>query len=63
VRLESGWLKDKLDLTVAPADVERYRHMDDPGIIQSIYQIAKIAAERQVRIEHLVGKTEVARGI
>jgi hypothetical protein len=63
VRLESDWLKDKLDLTVAPADVERYRHMDDPGIIQSIYQIAQVAAERQVRIEHLVGKTEAARGI
>jgi len=62
VRLESDWLKDELDLTVAATDIERYRHMDDPGIIQSIYEIAKVAAERQVRIEHLVGKTEVARG-
>jgi uncharacterized protein len=63
VRLEADWLKDKLDLTVTPGDVERYRHMDDPGIIQSIYEIAKIAAERQVRIEHLVRESKVTHAV
>jgi uncharacterized protein len=61
VRLETDWLKEKLDLTVAPKDIERYRHMDDPGIIKSIYEIAKAAAEKQVKIEHLIGRNEAAR--
>jgi hypothetical protein len=28
--------------------------MDDPGIIKHIYDIARIAAEQQIKVEHLL---------
>ncbi len=54
VRLETQWLQEELGLNIAPKDVERFRHMDDPGIVQSIYEIARLAAEKQVKLEHLI---------
>jgi hypothetical protein len=56
VRLEAEWLKEKLGLTIAQKDIERYRCMDDPTIVQDIYGIAQAAAERQVKLEHVLGK-------
>jgi patatin-like phospholipase len=56
VRLEAQWLKEKLDLSVAQKDIERYRCMDDPSIVHDIYGIAQAAAERQVKLEHILGK-------
>jgi hypothetical protein len=32
--------------------------MDDPGIVQSIYEIAKIAADKQVQPEHFLPTVE-----
>jgi uncharacterized protein len=58
VKLEAAWLKDELALTVPQKDIERYRCMDDPGIVHAIYDIAKDAAERQVKLEHLLPKRE-----
>ncbi len=52
VRLERPWLLKELDLDVPEKDVERFRQMDDPGIVKSIYEIAKVAAARQVKAEH-----------
>src|SRR5205085_10338007 len=43
VRLETEWLERTLGLKVSASDVARFRCMDDPGIVQSIYDIAKIA--------------------
>jgi hypothetical protein len=54
VRLETQWLQEELGLNIAPEEVERFRHMDDPGIVQSIYEIARLAAEKQVKLEHLI---------
>jgi hypothetical protein len=54
VELESTWLKEKLGLDVPQRDVARYRSVDDPGIVADIYEIAKAAAERQVKLEHLL---------
>ncbi len=54
VRLERPWLKDELGLTFTDAEIERFRQMDDPGIIQTIYQIAQQAAEQQIKLEHLL---------
>jgi hypothetical protein len=58
VRLEGDWLKNELGLAIAQKDIERYRCMDDPGIVHDIYGIAKTAAERQIKLEHLLGKKE-----
>jgi hypothetical protein len=56
VRLEPDWLQEQLGLSVAPKDIERYRCMDDPGIVRDIYEIAKVAAKQQVRPEHFPGR-------
>jgi hypothetical protein len=52
VRLEQAWLHNELGLDVPEKDIVRYRGMDDPGIVKSIYEIAKIAAAKQVKPEH-----------
>jgi hypothetical protein len=54
VKLETDWLERELGLKISASDVARYRCMDDPGIVQSIYDIAKVAAARQVQPEHFV---------
>jgi len=55
VRLEVPWLKENLGLDLSEGEVERFRRMDDPGIIKCIYGIARLAAEKQVKLEHLIG--------
>lgn len=52
VKLEQDWLKEKLDINVSKKDVERYRCMDEPQIVDDIYAIATKAAEQQVKPEH-----------
>jgi hypothetical protein len=52
VRLEGPWLKAHLDISLSDAEVARLRNMDNPGIITSIYEIARIAANKQVKPEH-----------
>jgi hypothetical protein len=54
VRLERPWLKDVLGLNFKDEDIERFRQMDDPGIIATIYDIGRRAAEQQVKLEHLL---------
>ena len=56
VRLEADWLEERLGEKIAQKDVERYRCIDDPSIIPSIYEIAKRVAEQQVKLEHLLGR-------
>jgi uncharacterized protein len=60
VRLETDWIRDRLGLTVSQRDVERYRCMDDPGIVHSIYEIARVAAQKQVQLEHILDKPRSA---
>ena len=36
--------------------VAGYRNMDDPSIIQTIYELALEAAEKQVKVEHFFPK-------
>jgi hypothetical protein len=60
VRLEADWIKERLGLTIEKSEIERYRCMDDPGIVQDIYGIAKVAAERQVKLEDLLEKKTTA---
>jgi hypothetical protein len=52
VRLEQPWLKATLGMDLKEPEIVRYRNMDDPRIIKDIYDIARIAAEKQVKREH-----------
>jgi hypothetical protein len=54
VRLEKKWIELNLDQKIDEKDVERFQRMDDPGIIKAIYDLACIAAEKQVNLKHLV---------
>ena len=58
VRLERDWLAQNLGVQVSESEVARYRCMDDPGIVQSIYDLAKIAAAKQVQPEHFLPSEE-----
>jgi hypothetical protein len=55
VRLEPLWLKENLGVDMSETEVVRLRAMDDPTIIQAIYDIATIAAKKQVKAEHWTG--------
>jgi hypothetical protein len=55
VKLEPGWLRDELDVKVTEKDAERYRAMDNPAIVHEIYEIARLAAAKQVKPEHWLG--------
>jgi hypothetical protein len=55
VKLETAWLRQELDLKVSENDTERYRGMDNPAIVNEIYEIAQLAAAKQVKPEHWLG--------
>lgn len=55
VKLDTKWLREELDVRVSESDVERYRGMDNPAIVNDIYEIARRAAEKQVKAEHWLG--------
>ena len=62
VRLELPWIEEHMGAEVKDAfgrnltelDVIRMRSMDDPTIVEDIYKLAKIAAQKQVKAEHWV---------
>jgi uncharacterized protein len=54
VRLEAAWLSENLDVKLAEREVARLRSSDDPSIIAEVYELGRIAAGRQVKIEHLM---------
>ena len=54
MKLETDWLERELGLKVSKEDVARFRCMDDPGIVPSIYDIASVAAAKQVQPEHFL---------
>jgi uncharacterized protein len=63
VKLERPWIEENLGPEVKAAfgrsltdvDVIRMRAMDDPTIIDDIYKLACLAAEKQVKPEHWLG--------
>jgi uncharacterized protein len=55
VRLEKDWLARELDVQVSNDVLERLRGMDDPTLVQQLYEIGCKAAEKQVKPEHLFG--------
>jgi uncharacterized protein len=54
--LEKPWFLKYLDKDLTEDAVAGYRNMDDPSIIQTIYEHACEAAERQVKVEHFFPK-------
>jgi hypothetical protein len=55
VKLEAEWLRKVLKVNVSERDAERFREMDNPAIVNEIYEIAKIAAEQQIDPKHWIG--------
>ena len=56
VQLEQPWIASKLEKILSEDVVASFRNMDDPSIIQMIYELALQAAERQVKVEHFFPK-------
>lgn len=52
VRLEHAWLSQNLGLNLGAKELTRLQGMDDPGVIETIYAIARTAAQKQVKREH-----------
>jgi len=55
VKLETDWLREELGVNVSEKDAERYRGMDNPAVVDEIYEIGKLAAAKQVKPEHWLG--------
>lgn len=55
VRLEKDWLARELNYHVSDDALARLRGMDDPAAANELYAIGRMAAEKQVKIEHLAG--------
>ena len=55
VRLEKDWLARELNYDVSDDALARLRGMDDPAAVHQLYEIGRMAAEKQVKIEHLTG--------
>jgi hypothetical protein len=53
VRLEPKWLDENLGLKFSEDELTKFQGMDDPGIVKRIYEIACMAADKQVKREHL----------
>jgi len=62
VRLERQWIARELGLNVSERDLRRYRLMDDPRVVQDIHEIARVAAERQVKPAHWGVSSEISAG-
>ncbi len=58
VHLETAWLKEHLGASHSDREVEGFRRMDDPRTIKSIYKLACRAAEKQVKLEHLLSESD-----
>jgi len=55
VRLEKDWLARELNYDVSDDALARLRGMDDPAAVHTLYEIGRMAAEKQVKLEHLTG--------
>jgi hypothetical protein len=53
VRLEREWLARELDFEASEELLERLRGMDDPSLVNTLYELGRRAAEKQVKAEHL----------
>jgi hypothetical protein len=52
IELEERWIKDNLGETLSSQDLGRFQQLDDPAVMNDLYRLAQMAAERQVKPEH-----------
>jgi hypothetical protein len=52
IRLETAWLKEKLNFDASDRRVLSLRKMDDPAVMPILFQLATEAADQQVQAEH-----------
>jgi len=55
VRLEAEWLEREINYRASDDMIVRLRGMDDPNLVQELYKIGGLAAEKQVKAEHWLG--------
>ena len=60
VKLETDWLARELGYTASEELLTKLRGMDDPKIVNVLYEIGQKAAEKQVKVEHWLPVTGVA---
>ena len=60
VRLEQVWLERELGLSLSLEEVLRLQRMDEPASMPKLYEIGRLAAERQVRLEHFANRAGAA---
>jgi hypothetical protein len=61
VRLEGDWLKSELGLEFALDKIEQIRKMDDPSNLSDLAELGRLAAEKQVKPEHLPAVFDLAK--
>jgi uncharacterized protein len=58
VELEPAWLEANLGLKYSQAQITRLQSTDDPTVVPELYEIGRVAAERQIEAEDLFFTTE-----
>jgi uncharacterized protein len=53
VLLETGWLKTELGIELAPDKLAQITIMDNPGNMDELANLGRLAASSQVTAEHL----------
>lgn len=59
--LNESWIRSSLGLDISGGDVARMCRMDDSGIVQKLYAVARAAAEQHVTAGHFALATVPAR--
>jgi hypothetical protein len=52
VQLDERWLRENLDMKMSDGEMRELRQMDNPKMIGRLYEIGRLAAQRQVKLEH-----------
>jgi len=60
LRLERPWLTQNLGLDLSDQEITRLQGMDDPATIPQLYEIARKAAQKQVKREHFFADENAA---
>jgi hypothetical protein len=58
---EQAWLKAELGVDLAGDKLDQIRKMDDPSNLSDLAELGRLAAEKQVRAEHLPAAFDLAQ--
>ncbi|MBV8797400.1 MAG: hypothetical protein JO136_20885 [Hyphomicrobiales bacterium] len=61
VLLEQDWLKTELDVDLDGDKLEQIRKMDDPSNLSDLANLGRLAASKQVKLEHLPQAFDLAK--